>query len=101
MNVDDLAEITGEALSRPAEVFIVDEIGPMELKSAAFVRAVKSALDSEVPLVAAVHYRTTTGFAGEVKGRADTRVLRMGPDNRDEMPAILYAQVSQVTRRHI
>jgi nucleoside-triphosphatase len=101
VNLADLDQISSEALSRDADVFVVDEIGPMEMRSAIFVSGVRRILDGPVPLVAAVHYRTSTGFIGSVKARSDTRVIQLNPQDRESLAEELYILVSSQLRRHI
>ncbi len=89
VNLTDLDEISREAFSRKADVFVVDEIGPMELKSEVFAAEVWGKLESETPLAAAVHFRTSSGFIAKVKARSDTRLIVVTPQNREELPALL------------
>jgi len=95
VNLRDLDEISREAFSRQADVFIVDEIGPMELKSKVFASEVWRKLDSETPVAAAVHFRTSAGFIARVKDRSDTRLVLMTAQNRDGLPDLMYQQITQ------
>lgn len=70
-----------------ANFLIVDEIAPMEVYSEAFVQQVRCALDADLPLIAAIHYRSTEGFIGEVKDRDDTKIVEITEDTRDDLPA--------------
>ena len=101
INLDDLDRISRSALSRRADVFIIDEIGPMELRSQVFVSEVARVLDSDVPLAASVHYRTSWGFAGDVKSREDTETLVLNSGNRDALPDHLHELLSGLIRTHI
>ncbi len=96
VNLKDLDDITREAFDRSADVFLVDEIGPMELKSDAFVLEVERILSTPIPLVGAVHYRTGAGFIGKVKARKDTEMMVVTPQNRDDLPDVLYARLSRL-----
>ncbi|MGC8817079.1 MAG: NTPase [Candidatus Hadarchaeum sp.] len=88
-NVDELSQAAiGRAL-READLVVIDEIAPMELHSMGFRRAVLSALDSPKPLLAVIHQRTTTGFIGEVKSRADVKIYAVTQENRIELPKVL------------
>ena len=101
VNLADLDRISREALNRRVDVFIVDEIGPMELKSRVFISEVERILDSNIPVVAAVHYRSSWGFAGRVKSRPDVETFIVTGDNRDDLPHHLHRLASQLLRRHI
>jgi nucleoside-triphosphatase len=66
-------------------VVVVDELGKMELASAAFRAAVADLLGRDVAVVATVqtsHHR----FTDALKRRPDIRVVRVAPDNRDALP---------------
>jgi len=101
INLDDLDRVSRSALNRHADVFIIDEIGPMELRSQVFISEVVGVLDSDVPVAASVHYRTSRGFAGDVKTREDTETLVLNSENRDTFPDLLHGMVSGLIRTHI
>jgi nucleoside-triphosphatase len=56
------------------DYWVIDEIAPMEVRSDRFVRGVRELLDDDVPVVGAVHYRSTDGFAAEARTRPDATV---------------------------
>jgi nucleoside-triphosphatase len=101
VNVSDIDRITKQALNRPANFFIVDEIGPMELKSRVFISEVERILESDTPMAAAIHYRTSWGFAGRVKTREDVEIILVTPANREGLPDSLFHLVSPLLGRHI
>lgn len=76
-----------------ADFLIVDEIAPMEVHSAEFVRQVRRALDAALPVVAAVHQRSTAGFIGEIKDRDDITLFEVTPETRDGLPATLATRL--------
>jgi len=85
-NVDEMSEAAiGRAL-READFVVIDEIAPMEMYSEGFKRAVAAALDSDKPLLAIVHQRTTTGFIGDVKVRKDVEIFEVTEGNRASLP---------------
>jgi len=76
-----------EAMDR-AGCIIIDEIGKMELCSAAFRDAVAEAMDSDHPILATVPiYRLA--FAEALRARSDVAVIQVTPSNRDALPARL------------
>ncbi len=101
VNLTDLDGISREAFSRPADAYIVDEIGPMELKSSVFATEIDRILDSPKPIVAAVHLRTSWGFIGRVKSRPDATMVTVDSGNRDRLPEHLAAQILRTPKRHI
>jgi len=92
-NVDEMSEAAiGRAL-READFVVIDEIAPMEMYSEGFKRAVAAALDSDKPLLAIIHQRTTTGFIGDVKARKDVKIFEVVPDNRTGLPTQLAEEI--------
>lgn len=73
------------ALTTPADVYLVDEIGKMECLSDAFVETMRRLLDSGRPVVATIGQRGS-GFIAEVKRRADVELWQVTRANRDAMP---------------
>jgi nucleoside-triphosphatase len=96
VNVPNVDAICRSAFSRgvdSSDFLVVDEIAPMEVHSEAFVRGVRRALDADVPLVAAVHYRSTEGFIGEVKERDDVEIFEVTEATRDRVPGRLEERI--------
>ncbi|MBO3802607.1 MAG: NTPase [Candidatus Brockarchaeota archaeon] len=69
-----------------ADVVAVDEVGPMELLSAEFLKAVREALDSGKPVVGTIHRNLKHPVAEEIRSRKDVEVLEVTRDNRDAIP---------------
>jgi nucleoside-triphosphatase len=97
-NVDFMAELSLERSLEQADFVVIDEIAPMELFSTRFRQAVRQALDSPKPLLAAIHERTKTGFIGEVKRRPDVRLWTITPANRAVLPRELAEAIHDVLR---
>lgn len=96
VNVEAVDGICANAFPRAfdrADVLVVDEIAPMEVQSDVFVEQVRRALDADVPLVAVIHGRSTTGFVGTVKGRDDVELFEVTAESRDELPAAVTDRV--------
>jgi nucleoside-triphosphatase len=92
-NVDEMSEAAiGRAL-READFVVIDEIAPMEMYSEGFKRAAAAALDSDKPLLAIIHQRTTTGFISDVKARKDVTIFEVVPDNRVGLPTQLAEEI--------
>ncbi len=88
--LEDLERVGVAALRRAVEradlsVVVVDEIGKMELFSAAFREAVLLALESPKPVLATVMARPQP-WVDAVKARADVSVVEVTLDNRQAMP---------------
>lgn len=67
-----------------AALVIIDEIGPMELFSAAFCAAVQEALDSPRVVLGTI-VRRSHPFADAIKARPDVTVIQVTPANRDRL----------------
>ncbi len=95
-NVDELSESAIDRALEDADFIVIDEVAPMEVHSRGFKRAVLRVLDSEKPMLAVVHKRTTTGFVGEVKARSDVQLFEVTPENRAKLHEELAGLVSKV-----
>ena len=67
---------------------VVDELGKMELASAAFSEAVTELLGRDVAVVATVHLGHHR-FTDALKRRPDVQVIRITEDIRDALPSQL------------
>ena len=86
----DLAALERVALpalgdSGPGGVVVVDELGKMELASAAFRAAVVDLLGRDVAVRATVH-QARDRFTDALKRRPDIRVVRVTQATRDALP---------------
>src|SRR5262245_50547875 len=73
-----------------ASLFVVDEVGKMELLCPGFAAAVRRLLDGPAPLLATVALKGG-GLIAEAKSRPDVRLLEVTAANRDGLPAELEA----------
>jgi nucleoside-triphosphatase len=83
------------AAPQPGWVVVVDELGKMELASAAFRDAVSVLWDRDVAVVATVqlhHHR----FTDALKRRPDVQVLRVTEHSRDALPERLAARLQMI-----
>jgi nucleoside-triphosphatase len=69
---------------RTRKLVIVDEIGPMEIRSCIFRDAVSEALDSGAPIFATISARSFP-FTNAIKKRHDVTLIEVGPDNREQL----------------
>lgn len=85
VNLADLDDIGAKAIERAldAELIIIDEIGPMELKSERFVRAVEMALSSDKPMLVTLHQRSKHPLAERI--RSGFKVVEITKENRDSI----------------
>lgn len=78
-------------------IAIVDEIGKMELASAAFRDALSRLFDSRQPVVATVHVFRHP-FTDALKAREDVEVVRLTEKTRDQLPHELDEQLGRAKK---
>jgi nucleoside-triphosphatase len=86
VNLDDLEDIGVLALTKAlimADYIFIDEIAPMELMSTTFSKAIWRILESQKPLIAAIHKRSKHPFILKVKSRDDVLIFNLSRQNRD------------------
>lgn len=69
--------------STAARVVVMDELGRFELRAPAFLQAVMDALAGPVPVIGALK-TDSNPFLDAIRGREDTLVLEVTPENREE-----------------
>ena len=85
VNLADLAAIGAagvQAAAERSEVVVIDEVGPMELVSPEFRRAVSSCIASGKPLLAVAHERLEDDLLGELRSKAQTTYV-LTVENRE------------------
>lgn len=97
VNLSDLDGIGAHSITTAlahSDLLIIDEIGPMELKSRRFIEAVENALDSNKPLIVTVHQRSTHELVQRIKSTFE--ILEVTEEDRDEMAAVILETVCSV-----
>lgn len=86
VNLADLDGIGAESIKKSldCDIVVLDEIGPMELKSENFIQAVEDALDSDRPILAVLHRSSEHSLPQRI--REEFEVLTVDEDNRDDLP---------------
>ena len=96
VNMEDLNNIGAQAIADAIEncdVIVVDEIGPMELFSAKFKKAVKKALEGYNPVLAVVHWKAQNKLIDLAKKREDAETIIVTAENREKPILILVKQI--------
>jgi nucleoside-triphosphatase len=89
VNLEDLANVGVTAIERAiyeADVIAVDELGPMELNSDAFVRTVQDALVAAKPLLGTIHKRASHALVVEIKSNPTFQIVEVTLESRDGIP---------------
>jgi len=99
VNLKNLGEFAAPALENAisrCDVVIVDEVGPMELISPEFRRAVKHVVDSNKPVLMVVHLRMRDPLIEEIRSRADAIPFEVTPDNRNQLEKTIMKEMSRL-----
>ena len=93
VSLDELERLAlPELCDLRADVVLIDELGKMELASAAFAEAVRGLFDNDRPLAATVHVFKHP-FTDALKARSDVKLVRLTHANRDELPGWVSAEL--------
>jgi nucleoside-triphosphatase len=91
LDLSPLETISIEAVRkaiREREATVIDEIGPMEIRSAIFRDVVNEALNSRVPLLGTITARPFP-FTDAIKKRRDVTLIEVRGDNREQLVSTL------------
>lgn len=97
LNLHDLDQIGVRAVERAleeAELVVVDEVGPMELRSPRFIGAVERALAEARNLLLTVHRASNHPLAYRIRHGVD-HLFRLTQGNRDEVTAEVIRLLGQ------
>jgi len=96
VNLIDLTKIGVKGLLNAitfCDVIVCDEIGPMELFSPDFRRAVKTVLESGKPIIGIIHKHFNEPFIQELKSKPFIEVIEVTKENRVGLPKILADRI--------
>jgi nucleoside-triphosphatase len=78
-----------------ADILAVDEIGPMELSSAAFNNALVKAVESSKPLLGTIHYGLSNSLVNSIKTMEDTEILKVTHNNRENLHNLIANRITE------
>ena len=87
VNLVDLSRVGASGLAKAAtssEVIVVDEVGPLELVSPDFRRAVRACMESGKPMVAVLHERLDDDLLNALREKAE-KTYALTVENREEL----------------
>jgi nucleoside-triphosphatase len=96
VNLKGLAEFAAPAIVsalKGSDVVVCDEVGPMELMSPEFRRAVEGLLLADKPCVVVVHGEMADPLIEKLKASADTLLLEVTDETRTALPKAVYGKV--------
>ena len=76
-----------------ADILAVDEIGPMELSSAAFSNALVKAVESSKPMLGTIHYGLSNSLVNSIKTREDAEILKVTYKNRESFHSLITNKI--------
>ncbi len=87
VNIEDLNNMGVSAIKNAisSELVVIDEIGPMELKSLEFIKAVEEALNSGKSMLVVLHQKSVHQIAERI--RKEFEVYTVTPENRESIVA--------------
>ena len=84
-----------EGALRGQKTVIIDEIGPMELFSPEFRKAVDQAIESGKPVVGTIHFRARDSLINAIRAREDAEILEVTYENRESLHNVIISKVVQ------
>ncbi|MEM0118062.1 MAG: NTPase [Conexivisphaerales archaeon] len=99
VNLKNLADFGAPALEsaiQNADIIVIDEVGPMELVSPEFRRAVKQVMECSKPALIVIHLRMRDPLIEEIKGRGDSLIFEVTPENRNELASAILRSLKVV-----
>lgn len=97
VNLDDLRSIGSVAIENAledADIVLIDEIGPMELLSKRFRRAVQKAINGSKPVLGTIHYRVQHPLVRQVKSRKDAAIVDITQKSRSPIAPLVAKKVT-------
>jgi len=98
VNLEDLERIGVESIRnalKEADVIVVDEVGPMELFSPAFVQVIRDVVDSPKPVLGVIHHSARHPIIDTIKKREDAEIFEVTFENRQQLHNLLIQKASQ------
>ena len=102
VNLGDLNVIGAGSIlnaTTDADIIVVDEIGPMELFSPEFRKAVDQAIKSSKPVVGTIHSRARDPLINAIKAREDAEILEVTYENREDLHNVIIDKVVQSLKK--
>lgn len=102
VNLEDLSRVAVRAIdnaTRSSDFIVIDEVGPMELKSEHFQTAVLSVLDGSKPVLGIIHQRAEHQVIDAIRRRRDTQILEVSVQNRESLPEEIAKRIGDHIRR--
>ncbi len=96
VDLEDLNSVGAAAIESAVDeacVVVIDEVGPMELFSDRFKRAVLKAVLSDRIILGVLHQRAKDRLIEKMRSREDVEIIVVSEENRDRLPGALVQRV--------
>jgi nucleoside-triphosphatase len=96
VNLDDIERFSVRAIEkavRDSQVVVVDELGPMELFSTPFIKAVQNGLASQKHFLGTIHKRSSHPLTSSIRSNTKYIILEITRENRDRMPTEIAQRI--------
>jgi nucleoside-triphosphatase len=87
-----------DPITTPADLYVIDEIGKMELLSRQFRMRIVELLAQPTNLLATITKRGNE-FTDQIKRRTDIEIIEVTRQNRDELPEELARKIETQLRK--
>ncbi|CAI0421808.1 unnamed protein product [Linum tenue] len=90
--------VTGPPVREDTDLFIIDEVGKMELFSSHFFPAVLRVLESNIPVVASIpvpKFGRDIPAVERLRGQPGATIFSLSHSNRDALKEEIYTQLLQ------
>ena len=104
VNIDSLNSIGVTAILKAlekADITLIDEIGPMELCSEAFIEAVERAVSSSKTILATIHHRAHHRLIVQLKSHEDASIAEITLENRSQQPDLIANEIIDTNKNSI
>ncbi|MBS7635277.1 NTPase [Candidatus Bathyarchaeota archaeon] len=94
--LEDLENVGVKAIlnaCKGSDLIVIDEVGPMELHSEAFRKAVLEALNSGKTSLGTIHYRASSPFIDAIRKRRDIKIIEVTYGNRDGLSKTIAKEI--------
>ncbi|MFH1327810.1 MAG: NTPase [Candidatus Bathyarchaeota archaeon] len=98
VNLKDLRDVGANAIRRAlaeANVVVVDEVGPMELFSAEFKKAMEEAIEGEKPVLGTIHYKARDPLLEAIRTHPSGEIVEVRLENRATLASIVAEKIFQ------
>ncbi len=88
VNLMGISEFSEKSIQKSlvyGKFLVIDEIGPMELLSTQFKKAVADVFEGDHDIIATIHYRSRDPIVEKLKSSKDIELFKINLENRDRM----------------